>query len=208
MESDVADRIWIELLREGLTYDLRGLAQGPGCGFPRADHKIDLDPQIAPSRYEALHLLPGHHLAGGHRTMPVVKGLIATARDLTHHFSHLEAVVWPASKSAIGRRFFESTTTAWLDGGPFPALGLTAFRQAIDGAFQSVGLEFWIGQELRIEPSLVSDQVTATRIGVRLINHLILMGGLEKDDLVTAPDGTRLALDLSENGRYIRVRRG
>lgn len=139
--------------------------------------------------------------------MPVVKAMIALARDLVHHFDSLEAVVWPASRSAIGRRFFESVTTAWLDGGPFPALGLTAFRETIDGAMQSTGLDFWIGQELRIEPPLSSDKVAATRLGVRLVNQLIAVGGIEGDERIVAPDGTRLLLRTSRNGRFIRVSR-
>jgi len=139
--------------------------------------------------------------------MPVVKAMIALARDLVHHFESLEAVVWPTSQSAIGRRFFESVTTAWLDGGPFPALGLTAFRETIDGAMQSTGLDFWIGQELRIEPPLSSDKVAATRLGVRLVNQLIAVGGIEGDERIVAPDGTRLLLRTSRNWRFIRVSR-
>ena len=79
-------------------------------------------------KYDVLRLAPGHHLAGGERSMPVTRGLVGLARDLVHHFDDLEAVVWPHSASAIGHRFFESTISAWLEGGPFPALGLTAFN--------------------------------------------------------------------------------
>ncbi len=137
--------------------------------------------------------------------MPVVRGLIALARDLTHHFDEIVAIVWPPSKSAIGRRFFESVSTAWLEGGAFPALGLTAFRETVDGALQSVGLEFWIGQELRIEPPLASDKVAATRLGVRIIYQLILVGGLEDSEWVVGPDGTRLVMRPSRNRKFVRV---
>lgn len=137
--------------------------------------------------------------------MPVVKGLVGLARDLVHQFDDLLAIVWPPSASAIGRRFFESVTTAWLEGGPFPALGLTAFKETIDGAVQSQGLDFWIGQELRIEPPLSSDKVTATRLGVRLVNHLVMVGGIEGDERTVAPDGSRLIMRVSRNGRFVRV---
>ena len=139
--------------------------------------------------------------------MPVVKGLIGLARDLIHNLDDLEAIVWPASASAIGPRFFESVITAWLDGGPFPALGLTAFEQADGGALQSVGLDFWIGQELLIEPPLSVDKIAATRLGVRLINQLVLVGGIEGSERVVAPDGDRLMLRALRDDGFIKVSR-
>lgn len=204
-QPDLAASLWIELLREGLTFDLVGLAPGQPCNFPVIDHRFDLTSIPTAFRSEALLLSPGQHLAGGRRSMPVVKGLIGLARDLTHHFQALDVVVWPISRSAIGRRFFESTATAWLDGGAFPALGLTAFQESMDGALQSVGLEFWIGQELRIEPPLSNDKVSATRLGVRLVNQLVLMGRIDQAERITAPDGSRLVMRPSANGKYIRV---
>ncbi|MDJ0977464.1 MAG: hypothetical protein QNI87_02930 [Erythrobacter sp.] len=205
VSSEVADRVWVELLREGLTFDLVGLAPGGACEFPVIEHRFDLEAVPTAFRSEALHLSPGQHLSGGETSAPVVKGLIGLARDLVHHFAHLEAAVWPHSQSAIGRRFFESVSTAWLEGGPFPALGLTAFRETMDRALQSVGLEFWIGQELRIEPPLSLDKVAATRLGVRLINHMVTIGGLEDSERIIAPDGSRLVMRPSQNGKFVRV---
>lgn len=197
--------IFVELLRGGLTFDLIGLAAGPAGEFPLIEHRFDLDSIPSAFRFEALHLVPGEHLRAGARTMPVVKGLLALARDLTHHFADLEAIVWPASRSAIGRRYFESVVTAWLEGGAFPALGLTAFRKTLDGAVQSVGLDFWLGQELRIEQPLADDKVAATRLGVRLVNQLIIVGGLDESERIVAPDGTPLVMRPSRNGKFVRV---
>ncbi len=196
---------WIELLREGLTFDLMGLASGDASRFPDIEHRFDLQGVPTALSFEALQLVPGQHLSGGERSMPVIRSLIALARDLTHHFTDLAVIVWPPSQSAIGRRFFESISTAWLEGGTFPALGLTAFRETIDGALQSVGLDFWLDQELRIEPPLSQDKVAATRLGVRLINQLILLGGLEESERIIAPDGTPLVMRPSRNRKFIRV---
>ena len=203
--SQSKQEVWLELLREGLTFDLHGIAPGEACDLPEVEHRFDLESAPGAFRLEAMRLVPGQHLVGGEASMPVVKGLIGLARDLTHHFENLVAIVWPPSKSAIGRRFFESVSTAWLEGGAFPALGLTAFRETVDGALQSVGLEFWIGQELRIEPPLSIDKVTATRLGVRIINQLILVGGLEDSERVVGPDGTRLVMRPSRNRKFVRV---
>lgn len=197
--------VWVELVRDGLAFDLSGLSPGASVRFPTTQHRFDFADMPTSAHYEVLHLTPGHHLAGGERTMPVAKGLLALARDLADQFEDLAGVIWPPSSSAIGHRFFESVVTAWLDGGPFPALGLTAFSEGVDGALQTEGLEFWIGQELRIEPALVVDKVAATRLGVRLVNQLVLIGGIEDSERVVAPDGSRLVLRTSRNGRFVRV---
>lgn len=196
---------WLELLTGGLTFDLTGLAPGPASAFPTFAHRFDLPILPLASDHEVLTLRPGPHLAAGPGSLPVNRAMLGLACDLVRHFADLVAVAWPASASVIGRRYFESVTSAWLDGGPFPALGLTAFIETPDGALQSTGLGFWIGQELRIEPPLSADRVAATRLGVRLVNHLVLIGGLTADDRITAPDGTRLVLRASQSRAMISV---
>jgi len=203
--TEAQAQVWLELLREGLTFDLRGLAPGAAGTLPVIAHRFDFPAGAAPGALEALTIIPGPHLAGGERSMPVLRGMLGLARDLTQHFEDLVAVVWDPSRSAIGRRFFESVITAWLEGGAFPALGLTAFEQVEDGALQTVGLAFWIGQELRIEPPLTADKVAATRLGVRLVNQLVIVGGVEDSERIIAPDGTRLVMRPSRNGDFIRV---
>lgn len=198
---------WVEVLRDGLTFDLAGLAPGPACALPAFTHRFDWDEAAAARRYEALHLAPGPHLAGGAGAVPVLRAMVALARDLALFFGELAAVVWLPSASLIGRRFFESTATAWLDGGPFPALGLTAFSLAPDGALETRGLALWIGQELRIEPALAQDKVAATRLGVRLVNHLVMLGGLRGEERIVAPDGTRLVMVPAPQGGLVRVQR-
>jgi hypothetical protein len=197
--------LWLELLCSGLGMDVIGIAPGPCVGFPEINNQFDLPQKPTVTSHDAVRLAPGQHLVAAENSPPVAKALIALARDLVHHFEDLEAVYWPASRSAIGRRFFESTTTAWLEGGPFPALGLTAFKESMDGAIQTSGLDFWIGQELRIEPPLSYDKVAATRLGVRIVNQLVLVGGLEQAERIVAPDGSRLLMRPSRNGKFVRV---
>lgn len=196
---------WVELLKDGLTFDLEGLAPGEGLEAPHCDYQFDYRENISRSGLEAVRLIPGSHLSGGETSLPVLRGMFSLARDLVRHFEDIEAIAWAPSSSLIGRRFFESTITAWLDGGAFPALGLTAFRETLDGGLVSVGLEFLIGQELRIEPPLAGDKVAATRLGVRLVNQLVLSGPVEGIEQVLGPDGQRLRLEPSSNGRFVRV---
>lgn len=200
-----AQQLWLELLRDGLTFDLSGFAPGPPSPFAPFAHRFDLPVLPSEADYEAIMLRPGPHLAASGNSMPVIRTLLALGCDLVRHFDDLIALGWTPSGSAIGRRFFESVTAAWLDGGPFPALGLTAFVEAADGALESTGLAFWIGQELRIEPPLSADRVAATRLGIRLINQLVIMGGLQGDERIVAPDGTRLVLRPSRSRALISV---
>ena len=199
------ENLWVELVRDGLTFDLAGLAPGRGADFPSVWHRFDLERLPTEAQYEVLHLAPGRHLAGGERLLPVAMGLLGLARDIVDHFDELSGVIWPPSMSVIGHQFFESIITAWLEGGPFPALGLTAFRETIDGALQSEGLEYWIDQEIRIEPPISLDKVAATRLGIRLVNQLVLVGGVEGNERVVAPDGTKLTMRSSRNGKFVRV---
>ena len=196
---------WLELLCAGLTFDLEGFSPGAPIRTLDVDHSFDFDGKPPPSQMEALRLVPGRHLSGGEASLPVIGAMLELARELIQHFDTLEGAVWPPSSSVIGRRFFESTVTAWLGGGAFPALGLTAFQETFDGALQSVGLSYFIEQELRIEPSLAADKIAATRLGIRLVNQLIILGRLTHEEQVVAPDGSRLALVPSKNGKFIRV---
>ncbi len=196
---------WIELLRDGLTFDLNGLAPGPATSFPAIDHRFDLPSLPQVDHFETLVLRPGPHLAGAESSLPVVRTMLALACDMIRAFDDIAAVCWGPSRSAIGRRFFESVTSAWLDGGPFPALGLTAFVESSDHALESIGLAFWTGQELRIELPLSADRVAATRLAIRLVNHLVIIGGLSEDDRIIAPDGTRLVLRPARSRALVSV---
>lgn len=201
-----ADRaFWAELLRDGLTFDVCGLAPGPASAFPDFAHRVDLHDGLAPEHMEAIAVLPGPHLVSSARSLPVVRVMLALACDLVRHFDDLLAVSWGPSQTAIGRRFFESVATAWLKGGPFPALGLIAFSGTPEGAVESLGLAYWTGQELRIEPPLSHDKVAATRLGARLVNRLVLAGMVTADERILGPDGTPLVLRPSLDRAMISV---
>ena len=196
---------WLELLIDGMTFDLRGLGEGDPVAPARYEYRFDCPSDLLESRKEALRLEPGPHLASGAHTLPIVRGQMALASLLAGTMPGLDAIGWGPSGCLMGVSYFRSVIDAWVGGGPFPALALTAFRPTMDDALQSVGLAFFTGQEVRLEPALVSDRTAATRLGVRLVNLLVGTGRLEAPETITGPDGGPLRLEPSGNGRFVRV---
>lgn len=197
---------WLELLVDGLTFDLVGLAPGPGISVPECEFRIDFDSDIAPRDHELIGLAPGPHLTGGANSLFVARAMAGLACDLANHFERIAGYYWLPSRSVTGAGFFRSTIAAWLDGGPFPALGMSGFRILGDGGVQSVGLEFFTGQEVRIPPLATGDATAATRLGMRIVHHLAMRGPLSKAESLVGPDGTNLLLEPAEDGRLILVR--
>lgn len=198
----------VELLRDGMTYDLVGAAPGRAVPSPQLVHRVGVARELDQAETEALALQPGPHLAPGARIMPVVRTMMGVAAMMVPHLPGLVAVAWRPAKTMIGIDFFVSCMTAWLAGGAFPALGLAAFAPEPDGGLRSEGLAFLTGQELRIARELTEDRAAGTRLGVRLINQLVGQGRLKAAEAIIGPDGERLTLEPSADGRTIRVRRG
>jgi len=198
----------VELLRDGMTYDLVGAAPGPAVRMPHSEHRFGLAADLVEQDCEALSLQPGPHLASGARSLPVVRTMMGVAAMIVAHLPGLRAVAWPAASTLMGPDFFVSSMTAWIAGGAFPALGLTAFTVDLDDGLRSEGLAFFTGQELRLEPGLASDRAAAVRLGIRLVNHLVSQGKVTETEAIMGPEGERLTLDPSPNGHLVSVRRG
>ena len=191
-----------------MTYDLFGAAPGPGIQLPLLGYRLGVSRELAEGGHEALALQPGPHLAPGARTMPVVRTMMGVAAMIITHLPGLRAVGWPAAGTMIGPDFFVSSMIAWLAGGAFPALGLTAFVPVADGSLRSEGLAFFTGQELQLATELAKDRAAGTRLGVRLVNQLVGQGQVTAAEAIIGPDGERLTLEPSPDARTVRVRRG
>ena len=203
-----ADFTGLELLRDGMTYDLVGASPGRAVPVPQLAHRLGVPRDLDESQTEALSLQPGPHLAAGAGTMPVVRTMMGVAAMIVPHLPGLVAVAWQPAGTLIGPDFFVSSMTAWLAGGAFPALGLTAFAPEPDGGLRSEGLAFFTGQDLRLARDLAEDRAVGTRLGIRLVNQLVGQGRVKSAEAIIGPDGERLTLDPSADGRTVRVRRG
>jgi hypothetical protein len=134
--------------------------------------------------------------------------MMSVATMIVPHLSGLQAVAWPAAGTLIGPDFFVSSMTAWVSGGAFPALGLTAFAADPEHGLRSEGLAFFTGQELELEPALAEDRTAGVRLGIRLVNHLVGQGRVTEIEAIMGPEGERLTLDPDAAAHLIRVRRG
>ena len=206
--ADGDEALWLELLSGGMTFDLRGIAPGSGPIVPNLRNRYGIDVDFAERSTEALMLAPGPHLWGGRSTMPVVRAQAAVAAALLRAFPSTLAVSWTPAQTLVGSRIFLSMIDAWLMGGAFPALGLTAFRQTMGSALQSEGLAFFTGQELHFDPLLFPDPGEAARIGVRLVNELVVRAPVDVAIDSAGPEGQPLTITPSPNGRFLRVGRG
>ncbi len=195
---------WLELLAQGMAFDLIGLAPAPPASTPDIMYQIGIEPALRGSRNEAVALIPGEHLAGGANLLPVVRAQLGLALALAA-LPGLRALAWGPARSAMAPAQFTQIVADWLAGGAFPVLALTALVRELDGGMRSEGLAFFTGQELRVEPLLGEDPAAVGKIAIRLIHSLVEAGPVTKPVELTGPDGMRLRAEPSGNGRYVRV---
>ena len=200
--SDRGD--WLELLVNGLTFDLIGLAPGPAAAPPPRTHNFGLDDGPGFSGAEAVTLKPGPHLASGAKMLPVVRSMAWLAAQLAD-LPGARAVAWHPAHSWSAPGHFRGSVLRWTEGGVFPGLGLAAFAAMPDGGLQSQGLALFTGQELRLEPGLADDRAAVAKIGLRLLHWLVEHGRLKGPESIAGPEGQPLRLEPSGNGRFVRV---
>lgn len=202
-----AANTWLELLANGLTFDLAGLAPGPPMDPPPRGYVFGLAEEFEFGRMEAIRLQPGPHLAEGRTMFPVVRSLAWLAAQLAA-LPGTRAVAWHSARSWSAPGQYRDSVLRWTDGGVFPGLGLAALAPTPDGGMQSQGLALFTGQELRLEPELAQDRAAGAKIALRLMHWLVEHGRLDAPERLAGPDGLPLRLEPSDNRRYVRVWRG
>ena|SRR5579863_4603 len=195
---------WLEILAWGLTFDLAGLAPAPPAPLPEMAHWYGFREKPRAEPLEAITLIPGEHLQGAENLLPVMRAMTAMATRLAA-IDKVKAVVWHPARSAMAPDAFTTAIGNWLQGGPFPALGLTALFPDSDGAMRSEGLAFFIGRELLIEPSLGTTTAQKAQIAARLINQLVGSNTILKRFDFIGPNGEYFSVEPSDNDRFLRV---
>lgn len=192
---------WVELLAQGLTFDCTGLAPARAAAKPATGTLFGLD---AEPLGDSVALAPGPHLVQGGGLLPVLRVLAKIGLALTE-LQGLVAVSWNPAASWMSPDYFRKVISGWLDGGAFPALGLTTLREDNFGAVLSQGLGLLIGQEVRFEPGTGLDKAQMARIAVRLIHELTERGPIEESTELAGPNGERLLVAPIRNGTQLRV---
>ena len=166
-----------ELLRDGLTFDLAGLAPAPARDVPAVTHRVALPGDFDCDAFEAAWFMVGPHLIGAESLLPVLRVAAAILRHLTT-LSGLQAIVWRPARIVMSPAWFAEAVGIWLAGGPFPALALTALARSEDG-IESEGLAFLTGQEFKLHAGSGGPNREDSRIAVRLTDWLVTHGRVE-----------------------------
>ncbi|GHC87318.1 hypothetical protein [Novosphingobium pokkalii] len=189
---------WVELLRDGLTFDISGLSPGlivPGAPAPL---RVGLPAGFDCAAHEAVLLAPGPHLAGAENLLPVVQVAVSLILALAA-LPGLAAIGWLPAGNLVSPRWFVDAVRPWLEGGPFPALALAGLKRGTDRVV-SHGLAFFVGQEFEFHTGGERPGEVHARAAVRLVDWLVAHGRLATAQAVSLPDTAPLWLEPGENG--------
>lgn len=117
------------------------------------------------------------------------------------------AVGWSPAESAMARDYFRSVVGKWLEGGPFPALGLIALKAHGNGGLISVGLAAICGQELVVAPGSGLPTVEAARVAVRVIDDVVSNGPVNVASTVEIDGFGLFEIGPDENRKNIYLRK-
>ena len=166
-----------ELLRDGLTFDIAGLAPAAALLAPEAVHRVALPQDFNSASCDAVWFNAGPHLAGAEHLAPVLRGAAGILRQLAA-LEGLEAIIWCPARIAVSPAWFAEAIGIWLAGGPFPALALTALARTED-SLKSEGLSFFTGQEFTLVAKDGAPGREDSRIAVRLTDWLFAHGRVD-----------------------------
>lgn len=93
------------------------------------------------------HIISAKHDSTVNRTLLQLARIIGEALEA-------KSVVWQPAKLHIGFEYFAEATRQYSDGGPFPVLVQIAISESADGIFQTSGLSYFSGQEMRLSAPL------------------------------------------------------
>jgi hypothetical protein len=198
------ERQWAELLANGLTFDLSGLAPGPGEAAEQGSHFYGLEQKPDLASCEVLRLVPGPHLVSGGPMIPIIRCLAWLAAELAT-LEGLQAILWKPASAVSAPAYFREGVMRWISGGAFPGLGLTALTPQDDGTMISEGLALFTGQELVIDRGIAQDRASAAKLAVRLLHWLVETGRIERTQSLTGPSGETLMLEPDHHEGVVRV---
>ncbi|WP_054109526.1 hypothetical protein [Novosphingobium sp. AAP83] len=194
---------WVEVLRDGLTFDLRGLSGSAPQALPTIEHSVGIS--IGHNNdLAALLICPGPHLSGAQRLLPVIRVAAALTGCLAK-IAQPRAICWVPARNAVAPELFNRAVQPWLEGGPFPAIALASLQANESGAIATTGLKFLIGQEFTLSGSPGTSREHLARVAVRLIDWLVAHGPIAEARQVDLA-GTGAVFLEAENATSIIAR--
>ncbi len=194
---------WLELIAMGLTFDVSGLMPFEPAPALIAEHMFGLENIALEANLEALRVVPGPHLSGGRMLLPIIRVLAGLGAELAR-LPGLRAVGWEPSRSWMAPAWFMTAIRAWLVGGAFPAMGLTAFTQKESGAFQSEGLSLFAGYEVLVEPVSGEEPHETAKLAARAI-HVLAQSGAKGLEAITDAKGRAIFHDEERGLGLLRL---
>lgn len=187
-----------ELRRDGLAFDLTGLAPAAAPAFAAAGLRTGLAAGFDASACEAMLLAPGPDLAHAAGLLPVVRaaaGLVAALADLPG----LVAVAWLPAGTLVAPNWFVDGVLPWLAGGPFPALVLAGLVRGADRV-TSTGLTALVGQDFVLETGGPRPDGHHARLAVRLVDWLVAHGPVRGACVADLPGMGAVWLEPQDGG--------
>ena len=151
-------------------------------------HKIGILNRIfcdhVPTSPDVISLSLGENV-GNAKHLPAINKAILKLGRLIGDAVGSTSVVWNPADIIIGFDFFRENTQQYLDGGPFPVLIQVRIDERANGQTNTVGLDYFAGQEIRLE---APDTYTSGDIGKRIVRivHDIATNGKIDTHITTA----------------------
>lgn len=199
-----ASQGWVEIIANGLTFDLCQLSPARPSHCHEALQEIGFsDGGADRTEGEYVSLVPSGHIAAGAGLPPVVRSMAALAANFAMQLP-VRAIGWMPARTLIEPGYFSRAVLGWLAGGAFPALGLTALERGADGAASSRGLSFFTGREMQLEARADEAPADMLKLAVRVIDCLVSQGPLVEPREVTLGH-QKLVVEPASHGNRVWV---
>lgn len=195
----------VEVIVDGLTFDIHGLASDAPISPPRIHYAFDCRVEDL-SGCDAMSLYPAPHLAGGANALPVIRTMLSLGVKLAKRIGGVRALCWTPARTAIAASTFIAAVNAWLAGGQIPAPGLFGLYSDADGTWRTDGLAFLFGRELVIDKDLCNDEAAAMRMAASIAHDLAGYGAPDVAEDRWLEDGCAIRLEPDDRTATIGVR--
>ncbi|GAA0483833.1 hypothetical protein GCM10009096_27930 [Parasphingorhabdus litoris] len=168
----------IEAVMGGMSFTLtQHLAQDAFRHFSaqKLDHIFCHAPECpAP----AIGISLSDHMAGAKHDTTVNRNFLKLAR-LIGQTLDATSIVWQPARLHVGFDYFVEATSQYSEGGPFPVLVQIAISEDSKGRFQTFGLSYFSGQEVRLNAPADYPQNQVIKRLVRIAHDIATNGKID-----------------------------